>query len=269
MNYTKPKDYLKIRKISKTFDDGKKALNSVSFNLYKNEIFALLGHNGAGKSTLISILAGLYPATSGYALYDNNNIISIEGHSKFRKYLGICPQHDVLFDDLTVKEHLEMFCVFKSVQKEKIPKEIYKILQDFDLLTKKDTKACHLSGGQRRKLSICIALVGGSSVIFLDEPTSGMDITSRRNLWDILKRYAGGRIIILTTHYMEEAAVLGNRIGILSEGDMKCIGSPLFLIERFGKNINLNITKEIDSSNEEIINFIRSYMSDKIGRAHV
>ena len=262
MNYTQPKDYLKIRKISKTFDDGKKALNSVSFNLYKNEIFALLGHNGAGKSTLISILAGLYPATSGYAFYDNNNIISTEGYSKFRKYLGICPQHDVLFDDLTVKEHLEMFCVFKSVQKEKIPKEIDKILQDFDLLTKKDTKACHLSGGQRRKLSICIALVGGSSVIFLDEPTSGMDITSRRNLWDILKRYAGGRIIILTTHYMEEAAVLGNRIGILSEGDMKCIGSPLFLIERFGKNINLNITKEIDSSNEDIINFIKNYMSD-------
>ena len=262
MNYTKPKDYLKIRKICKIFEDGKQALNSVSFNLYKNEIFALLGHNGAGKSTLISILSGLYPATSGYAIYDNQNILSTEGHSKFRKYLGICPQHDVLFDDLTVKEHLEMFCVFKSVKQENISLEIDKILQDFDLFEKKYTKACHLSGGQKRKLSICIALVGGSSVIFLDEPTSGMDITSRRNLWDILKRYAGGRIIILTTHYMEEAAVLGNRIGILSDGEMKCIGSPLFLIERFGKNINLNITKELDTNNEEVINFIRSNIKD-------
>ena len=262
MNYTQPKDSLKIRNICKIFDDGKQALNNVSFNLYKNEIFALLGHNGAGKSTLISILSGLYPATSGYAIYDNQNILSTEGHSKFRKYLGICPQHDVLFDDLTVKEHLEMFCVFKSVKQENISTEIDKILQDFDLLEKKYTKACHLSGGQKRKLSICIALVGGSSVIFLDEPTSGMDITSRRNLWDILKRYAGGRIIILTTHYMEEAAVLGNRIGILSEGDMKCIGSPLFLIERFGKNINLNITKELDSNNEEIVNFIKNNIKD-------
>ena len=262
MNYTQPKDSLKIRNICKVFDDGKKALNGVSFNLYKNEIFALLGHNGAGKSTLISILSGLYTATSGYAIYDNQNIISTEGHSKFRKYLGICPQYDVLFDDLTVKEHLEMFCVFKSVKQDKIDEEIDQILQDFDLLMKKDTKAGHLSGGQRRKLSICIALVGGSSVIFLDEPTSGMDITSRRNLWDILKRYAGGRIIILTTHYMEEAAVLGNRIGILSEGNIKCIGSPLFLIERFGKNINLNITKELEANNEEIIEFIRNNLKD-------
>ena len=262
MNYTQPKDCLKIRNIVKIFDDGKKALNGVSFNLYKNEIFALLGHNGAGKSTLISILSGLYTATSGYAIYDNQNIISTEGHSKFRKYLGICPQHDVLFDDLTVKEHLEMFCVFKSVKTDKIDKEIEKILSDFDLLGKKDTKACHLSGGQRRKLSICIALVGGSSVIFLDEPTSGMDITSRRNLWDILKRYSGGRIIILTTHYMEEAAVLGNRIGILSEGNMKCIGTSLFLIERFGKNINLNITKELEAKNEDIINFVRDNLNE-------
>ena len=262
MNYTQPKDSLKIRNICKIFDDGKKALNRVSFNLYKNEIFALLGHNGAGKSTLISILSGLYPATSGFAIYNNQNIITTEGHSKFRKFLGICPQQDVLFDDLTVKEHLEMFCVFKSVETEKITEEIDIILQDFDLLGKKDTKACHLSGGQRRKLSICIALVGGSSVIFLDEPTSGMDITSRRNLWDILKRYALGRIIILTTHYMEEAAVLGNRIGILSEGDMKCIGSPLFLIERFGKNINLNITKKLEANNEEIINFIKNNLND-------
>jgi len=262
MNYTQPKDSLKIRNIHKVFEDGKKALNGVSFNLYKNEIFALLGHNGAGKSTLISILSGLYTATSGYAIYDNQNIISTEGHSKFRKFLGICPQHDVLFDDLTVKEHLEMFCVFKSVKQDKIEEEIDQILQDFDLLMKKDTKAGHLSGGQRRKLSICIALVGGSSVIFLDEPTSGMDITSRRNLWDILKRYAGGRIIILTTHYMEEAAVLGNRIGILSEGNMKCIGSPLFLIERFGKNINLNITKELEANNEAIIDFVSSNLKD-------
>jgi len=257
-NNTQPTDTLKIENICKTFDDGKKALNGVSFNLYKNEIFALLGHNGAGKSTLINILTGLYPASGGSAIYNNQNIITVEGLDDFRKYLGICPQHDVLFDDLTVEEHLEMFCVFKSVPKKEIDAEIAKVLIDFDLENNRKTKACNLSGGQKRKLSICIALVGGSSVIFLDEPTSGMDITSRRNLWDILKRYAGGRIIILTTHYMEEASVLGNRIGILSEGNMKCIGSPLFLIERFGKNINLNITKEINAENDEIIDFIKN-----------
>ena len=151
-----------------------------------------------------------------------------------------------------------MFCIFKSVPKEEIDGEINKIIKDFNLEDKKDKKACNLSGGQKRKLSICIALVGGISVIFLDEPTSGMDVTSKRDLWDILKRYANGRIIILITHSMQEASVLGNRIGILSEGVMKCMGSTSFLIERFGKIINLNITKNLNARNDEIINFVKN-----------
>ena len=126
-NNTQPTDTLRIENICKTFDDGKKALNGVSFNLYKNEIFALLGHNGAGKSTLINILTGLYPASGGSAIYNNQNIITVEGLDDFRKYLGICPQYDVLFDDLTVEEHLEIFCVFKSVQKKDIDSEITKV----------------------------------------------------------------------------------------------------------------------------------------------
>ena len=157
-----------------------------------------------------------------------------------------------------------MFCIFKSVDNSKINNEVTKIIQDFGLEKIKNTIAGKLSGGQKRKLSIAIAIVGGSSVIFLDEPTSGMDITSRRNLWNILKRIVGGKIIILTTHYMEEASVLGNRIGILSEGNMKCIGSPLFLIEKLGKYINLNITKSQNAKNEEIINFINENIKKDI-----
>ena len=117
--------------------------------------------------------------------------------------------------------------------------------------------AMNLSAGQRRKLSIAISLIGGSKVIFLDEPSSGMDITSRRNLWDILKRQTEQKIIILTTHHMQEASVLGKRIGIINAGKMKCIGTPLFLIERFGKFMNLNITKEEGADNDKIINFIQ------------
>ena len=253
-----PKDILQIKQIRKIFDDNKIALKGVSFNLYRNEIFVLLGHNGAGKSTLINILTGLYPSTSGEAYYNSYNILSPEGIEKFRKELGICPQHDVLFNELTVEEHLEMFCIFKSVDKSKIKSEITKIIHDVGLEEKRYTKVKNLSGGQKRKLSISIALVGGSSVIFLDEPTSGMDITSRRNLWNVLKRCIKGKIIILTTHYMEEASVLGNRIGILSEGEMKCSGSPLFLIEKFGKNMNINITKKKEANNNEIIEFIKN-----------
>ena len=262
--YNQEHDILQINNIIKIFEDGKVALNGVTFNLYKNEIFALLGHNGAGKTTLINILTGLYTSTSGSAIYNSNNILSSTGIEKFRKVVGICPQHDVLFNDLTVEEHLHMFCVFKSVEESKIENEVSKVIHDFGLEDIRNTKVSNLSGGQKRKLSISIAIVGGSSVIFLDEPTSGMDITSRRNLWNILKKSLNGKIIILTTHYMEEASVLGNRIGILSEGNMKCIGSPLFLIEKLGQNINLNITKQSGAENDKIIDFVNENIGNNI-----
>ena len=259
---TGAKDVLKIINLRKEFSDGKVAVNNVSFNLYKDEIFALLGHNGAGKTTTISMLTGLYTATSGRAEYDNMNILSNTNMDIFRTKLGICPQHDVLFDDLSVEEHLSMFCVFKGVPSSKIQNEISKSLRDFDLEDKRSVRAVDLSAGQRRKLSIAIAIIGGSEVIFLDEPSSGMDITSRRALWDILKEVMRGKIIVLTTHYMEEAAVLGQRIGIISNGEMKCIGTPLFLIEKFGKYISVTIVKESNADNNSIIDFFEKEIGE-------
>ena len=117
--------------------------------------------------------------------------------SYFGKKIGICPQYDVLFNNLSVEKHLELFCEFKSVEKSQIPHEIDTIIKNVDLLEKRNSKASDLSGGQKRKLSIGLAMIGGSSIIILDEPTSGMDITSRRNLWDILKRSLIGKSIIL------------------------------------------------------------------------
>ena len=251
-----PKDSLKIREIVKKFEDGKIAVNHVSFNLYKNEIFALLGHNGAGKTTLISMLIGLYEATEGQAIYDNMNILLPENISNFRGKIGICPQHDALFNNLNIREHLEMYSVFKGVSSENIETEVNKIINDFQLDEVQNILAKNLSAGDRRKLSIAISLVGGSEVIFLDEPSSGMDITSRRNLWEILKRQCDNKIIILTTHYMEEASVLGKRIGIINLGKMKCIGTPLFLIEKFGKYINITLSKEEGAKNKDICQYI-------------
>ena len=180
--YNQSNDVLKIRNIHKIFENGKVALNGISFNLYRNEIFALLGHNGAGKTTIINILTGLYKSTLGQAIFNEYNILSPKGIEKFRKVLGVCPQQDILFNNLTVEEHLEMFCVFKNLDKSIISSEIEKVIHDYGLEEIRYTIASNLSGGQKRKLSISIAIVGGSSVIFLDEPTSGMDITSRRNL---------------------------------------------------------------------------------------
>ena len=254
---TRKDDILKIRNIVKIFEDGKKAVDGVNLNFYKDEIFALLGHNGAGKTTLISMLTGMYNATQGQAIYEDMNILDSVNMDNFRKKLGICPQHDTLFEDLNIREHLEMFSIFKGVNSLDVDTEVDKVLHDFQMEDIQYQLARNLSAGQRRKLSISIALIGGSKIIFLDEPSSGMDITSRRNLWEILKRQCEGKIIILTTHYMEEASVLGKRIGIINEGRMKCIGSPLFLIEKFGKYMSLNISKEENADNEKIVQFIQ------------
>ena len=257
-NRTKKDDKLKIRNIVKIFGDGKVAVNGVNLNFYKDEIFALLGHNGAGKTTLISMLTGMYEASNGTAIYEDVNILDSMNMELFREKLGICPQHDILFEDLNIREHLEMFSIFKGVDSTEVDKEVDKTLHDFQLTDIQYMLAKNLSAGQRRKLSISISLIGGSKVIFLDEPSSGMDITSRRNLWEILKRQTDGKIIILTTHYMEEASVLGKRIGIINAGKMKCIGSPLFLIERYGRFMSLNVTKEEDCDSDKIIEFIKS-----------
>ena len=200
----------------------------------------------------------MYDATSGQAIYKENNILDESQMKEFRNKLGICPQHDILFPQLTVREHLEMFCYFKGFDVNKIKEEVDNTLKDFRIHDIENILAGTLSAGQRRKLSIAISVIGGSEVIFLDEPSSGMDITSRRNLWEILKKIIEKRIIILTTHYMEEASVLGNRIGIMAEGVLKCIGTPLFLIEKYGKYLSINVYKESNANNNEIINFFKS-----------
>jgi len=255
---------LQIANLKKEFDDGKIAVDGLNLNIYQNEIFALLGHNGAGKSTTISILTGLYEATSGEVIYDGENILEADQMIEFRKKLGICPQNDVLFADLTVQEHLEMFSIFKGIENENIHSEVKKILSEIYMENKKNTLAKFLSGGEKRKLSIAIALIGGSQIVFLDEPSSGMDITSRRNLWEILKKCTNDRIIVLTTHYMEEAAVLGNRIGIMSNGKLKCCGNALFLIDRFGKYISLNVFKKENADDRNIIEFVKKTLKDQI-----
>ena len=203
------------------------------------------------------MLTGMFEATDGKAIYEGNNILESNNMDIFRKILGICPQHDTLFEDLNIREHLEMFSIFKGVRRREVKNEVNKILRDFQIENIQTMLAKNLSAGQRRKLSIAISLIGGSKVIFLDEPSSGMDITSRRNLWEILKRQCDGKIIIITTHYMEEASVLGKRIGIIDEGKMKCLGSPLFLIEKFGKYMSLNVNKDDYAQNNKIVNFVK------------
>lgn len=149
-----------------------------------------------------------------------------------------------MFDLLTPEEHLDIFCDFKGVDSKTKEEEIKKMLIDVDVYHHRNTIAENLSGGSRRKLSVAIALIGGSKLVLLDEPTSGMDLSARRKLWNMLKNYKTNRIIILTTHYMDEADILGDRIGIMTEGRLICLGSSLFLKNRFGVGYNLTMVKK-------------------------
>ena len=137
-------------------------------------------------------------------------------------------------------------------------------IQSIDLTEKRRVLAMNLSGGQKRKLSLAIALIGGSKIVMLDEPTSGMDLTARRKMWDMLRNDKRGRIIILTTHYMEEADILADRIAIMSEGRLNCLGSPLFLKNRFGVGYNLTIVKKIGVNSPEHSRKIKNIVDSHI-----
>ncbi|KAK2651860.1 hypothetical protein Ddye_011716 [Dipteronia dyeriana] len=217
------------------------AVNSLQLTLYENQILALLGHNGAGKSTTISMLIGLLPPTSGDALVFGKNIIT--DMDEIRKGLGVCPQHDILFQELTVREHLEMFAILKGVKKDLVENVVADMVDEVGLADKINTVVRALSGGMKRKLSLGIALIGDSKVVILDEPTSGMDPYSMRLTWQLIKKKKKGRIILLTTHSMDEAEELGDRIAIMGNGSLKCCGSSLFLKHQYGVGYTLTLVK--------------------------
>ncbi|XP_038957100.1 phospholipid-transporting ATPase ABCA3-like isoform X3 [Rattus norvegicus] len=234
------------------------AVKDLSLNLYEGQITVLLGHNGAGKTTTLSILTGLYLPTKGKVYISGYDISS--DMVQVRKSLGLCPQDDLLFPLLTVSEHLYFYCVIKGISSTNRPREIHRMLTSFGLLQKSNTMSKDLSGGMKRKLSIIIALIGDTKVVILDEPTSGMDPVSRRAIWDLLQHYKKDRTILLTTHHMDEADVLGDRIAILVMGVLKCCGSSLFLKKLYGVGYHLVIVKTPDSDDGKISQLIKNYI---------
>ncbi|XP_057355252.1 ATP-binding cassette sub-family A member 2 isoform X2 [Manis pentadactyla] len=231
-----------VDKLTKVYKNDKKlALNRLSLNLYENQVVSFLGHNGAGKTTTMSILTGLFPPTSGSATIYGHDIRT--EMDEIRKNLGMCPQHNVLFDRLTVEEHLWFYSRLKSMAQEEIRKEMDKMIEDLELSNKRHSLVQTLSGGMKRKLSVAIAFVGGSRAIILDEPTAGVDPYARRAIWDLILKYKPGRTILLSTHHMDEADLLGDRIAIISHGKLQCCGSPLFLKGAYGDGYRLTLVK--------------------------
>ncbi|KAK2902562.1 ATP-binding cassette sub-family A member 2 isoform X1 [Channa argus] len=232
-----------IDKLTKVYKTGSKlALNKLSLNLHENQVVSFLGHNGAGKTTTMSILTGLFPPTSGSAtIYGHDIRTEME---RIRQNLGMCPQHNVLFDKLSVEEHLWFYSRLKGMAEEDIRKEMDKMIVDLELSNKRHSLVQTLSGGMKRKLSVAIAFVGGSRAVILDEPTAGVDPYARRAIWDLILKYKQGRTILLSTHHMDEADLLGDRIAIISHGKLKCCGSPLFLKSTYGDGYKLTLVKK-------------------------
>ncbi|KAM7400259.1 hypothetical protein PAMA_004793 [Pampus argenteus] len=235
---------VQIQDLLKVFDSSSRpAVNCLNINFYEGQITSFLGHNGAGKTTTMSILTGLFPPTSGTA-YINGRDIRTDMHI-IRTSMGMCPQHNILFNHLTVEEHILFYSLLKGRTQAEAEREVEDMLVDLGLPHKRDDEAQNLSGGMQRKLSVAMAFVGGSKVVILDEPTSGVDPYSRRSIWDLLLKYRAGRTVILSTHHMDEADLLSDRIAIISKGQLHCSGSPLFLKSCFGVGFYLTLVRRM------------------------
>jgi ABC-2 type transport system ATP-binding protein len=219
---------IQCRDLRKTYDGKVEAVRGLNLEIRTGECFGLLGPNGAGKTTTIEILEGLLEPTSGE--------VSILGHSwrenarEMREWLGISLQETRLSEKLTVRETVELFASFYRE-----PRSSDEVLEQLQLTEKADAWVGKLSGGQRQRLAVATALVCNPKILFLDEPTTGLDPQSRRQLWDIVREFqrAGGTVL-LTTHYMDEAERLCDRLAIVDHGLIIAEGSPADLIERLG-----------------------------------
>ena len=233
-----------INNLSKVYDNGFNALKNINLNIKKGEIFAMLGPNGAGKTTLISIICGIVNPTSGKVFVDNYDIIS--DFRETRSKIGLVPQ------ELT----LEQFeTVFNNVSysrglygKKSDPKYIEKILKQLSLWDKKDLKLRQLSGGMKRRVLIAKALSHEPSILFLDEPTAGVDVELRKEMWKVVENLRKtGVTIILTTHYIEEAEAIADRVGVINQGEIIVVEDTMELLKKMGhKKLTIDLQEKVN-----------------------
>ena len=218
---------IETKKLTKKFKD-KVAVNEIDLKINQGELFALLGVNGAGKTTTIKMLSGLILPTSGEIIIENMNMK--KDVFKIKEILNVSPQETAIAPNLTVKENLEFMAgVYQIKEKEKKINEIIKQFKIDEVLNK---KAKTLSGGWQRKVSIAISLINDPKILFLDEPTLGLDVIARKELWKVINSLKGKITIILTTHYMEEAESLSDRIGVMAKGNIIEVGTAKELIKK-------------------------------------
>lgn len=220
---------IEIKNLSKIYKDVR-AVDDLSLTVKKGELFGLLGVNGAGKTTLVKMLSCLVLPTSGDAFVLGNSIITET--DKVKQKIGISPQETAVAKKLTVEENLDLMAGAHGFDKEKRAKKTEEMIAEFGLETVRKKAAEKLSGGWQRKLSIAMALVSEPDVLFLDEPTLGLDVFARRELWKVIEELKGKVTIVLTTHYMEEAENLSDRICVMKNGKIIDIGTANELMQK-------------------------------------
>ena len=210
------------------------AVDGLSLEIQQGELFSLLGVNGAGKTTAIKMLSCLTKPTDGEAYVGGYSVT--KEPARVKRLIGVSPQETAVAPNLSVKENLELICGIHGFSKEKTAAKIGELSQQFDLNSVLQRKAGKLSGGWQRRVSIAMALISEPQILFLDEPTLGLDVIARHALWDVIRSLKGRVTIILTTHYMEEAEALSDRIGIMKDGRLLQVGTVEELNQMAGTN---------------------------------
>lgn len=199
------------------------AVDQLSLEIQQGELFSLLGVNGAGKTTVIKMLSCLTKPTAGDAMVGGHSIT--QAPAQVKQLIGVSPQETAIAPNLSVKENLELICGIHGFSREKTQARIQALSQQFDLGPVLHRRAGKLSGGWQRRVSIAMALISQPQLLFLDEPTLGLDVMARHELWNVIRSLKGKVTIILTTHYMEEAQALSDRIGIMKSGHLLAVGT--------------------------------------------
>lgn len=213
---------IKTVNLSKKFND-KTAVKNLNLTVNKGELYSLLGVNGAGKSTTIKMLSCLIPVTEGDAFLGGHSVVS--DSMKVKQIINVSPQETAVAEKLSVRENLELIARIYGFNKKESKQRAQEFIEKFGMEEYAKSRAKNLSGGLQRRLSIAMALITEPEIIFLDEPTLGLDVLARRELWRIIEKLKGKITIILTTHYLEEAEALSDRIGIMAKGELKAVGT--------------------------------------------
>lgn len=222
------------------------AVDKLNLEISKGELFSLLGVNGAGKTTTIKMLTCITKPTDGDAIIGGYSIV--REPERVKLLIGVSPQETAVASNLSVKENLELICGIHGFTDKKTKSKIRELSEQFSLESVLNRKAGRLSGGYKRRVSIAMALIIEPKVLFLDEPTLGLDVVARHELWDIISTLKNKSTVILTTHYMEEAEALSDRIGIMKDGKLLAVGSADELKEKTGapdfESAFLSVVKE-------------------------